>query len=770
MPFASKWHLIAFCACLSSWAAGRNPSVPVLLLGLYSIYLLTAKKYRLFAVFIVVILAIMLDVQLFQTNGTVLSPDRNVFIGKIKDIPLFDGDLLSYTLKDSGEDVRVSVKLRSEEEKNRLMKTLRPGLICRIEGQLERPPGATNFHAFDYRAYLENNHIFWLLKAKGPPQCVGSSLSIWERLNRFRQSQMERIQNQFSPTSAGIMNALIFGDDRSMDPDLADAYRLFGLVHLLVVSGMHIAAIFGFLYFVARRLGVVKEHACLILLLFIPFYVFLAGAEPSAVRSGLTAGLVLTAGIAKIKNLRTTDVLSISCLIMVFQNPKVVFDLGFQLSFAVTFTVMIAGPAIIEKYKSALLRIFMLSMISEIASFPIAVYHFYQFSFVGLFLSIFFVPYMTFIILPLSVLAYVGASILPAASRFLSPTMDLFLYVPHEVLLYLYRHPFFQLNYGAMEPWMLASAILIFAAALLIWENSRKILTAALPALSFLLIYGIIYAADFINPYGSVTFLDVGQGDNILIRLPHRQGTLLIDSGGTMPYPKKKWQIRNKPYEVGRDVVLHELQAMRINSLDRVVFTHKDFDHVGGMRSVLDVIPVRRIVVSPFYNPDQSDLKLFEDALNRGSELSLMKSGDRLMLGHAVFDILSPITASSDSNDNSMVIRTMLGGKHWLFTGDLPIEGELRLIEQNSDLKADILKLGHHGSRTSTSEKWLEKVNPALGIISVGKNNRYGHPHPEVLQLLKKHQVGVIRTDQSGAIQFLFTDQKIVRMITALGH
>ncbi|WP_100488650.1 DNA internalization-related competence protein ComEC/Rec2 [Sporolactobacillus pectinivorans] len=769
MPFVSKWHLIALCACLVSWAAaGRHPDVPVFLLFSYCTYLLAVKQIRLLAAFLIIILALFSDVQLFQANGTRLPPDQKIFVGKIKDIPLFDGDLLTYTLQtESGESVKASIKLPNEAIKKQLMHRLRPGLTCRLSGQLERPPDPSNFHAFDYRSYLENKHIFWLLKAEGPPRCLESSLTLLDHLNRFRQSEIERIRDGFSPIGADIMNALIFGYDSSMDPDLYDAYCLFGLVHLLVVSGMHIAAIFGFLYYAARRLGLVREYACLVLLLLIPVYVFLAGAGPSAVRSGLTAGMVLAAGIVKIRNLRTTDVLSISCLIMVFCDPKVVFDLGFQLSFAVTFMVLIAGPVILKRYKSSLGRTFMLSMVSEIASFPIAVYHFYQFSFIGFLLSIFFVPYMTLVILPLSVATYVIAAVLPAATSLMSFVMDLFLYLPHRVLLYLYQHPYFQMNYGAMVPWMLISALLIFAAALLVWEKSRKVWVAGLPALSFLLIYGMVYMSDFIDPYGSVTFLDVGQGDSILIRLPHRQGAVLIDSGGTMPYPKKKWQIRNKPYEVGRDVVLHELLALRINTLDAAVLTHRDFDHIGGMKSVLAKVPVRQIVVSPFFKPDRSDLNTFDQALDKGSKLSILKSGDSLKIGNSIFHVLSPITYSSDSNGNSIVIRTLLGGKEWLFTGDLPVKGEQRLLERYPDIRSDILKLGHHGSRTSTSEKWLEKVDPSIGIVSCGKNNRYGHPHPEVIKLLKNHKVRIFRTDQTGAIQFQFSDRQVIRIMTA---
>lgn len=768
MPFAGKWHLLALCACLSAWAAAERSAVPLLLLVAYGIYLIFGRQFRMLAAFAVLFLIIGADVFFFRTDRTVLSEKQSVFEGTVENSPVFDGNQLSFMLKtSSGEVVQTFVKLPSEEVKNKLKRSIRPGARCRLSGRLERPAAPSNFHAFDNRRYLAFRHVYWILKANGPPLCRDGPVSPVNRLKRFRQDQIDRVNALFSPASAEMIDALVFGDDSGFNPELADAYRLFGLVHLLVVSGMHVAVIFGCLFFIARRLGMIREHIVILFLLLVPVYVILTGAEPSIVRSGLTACLFFLSDLFKKRRLKAADVIGGACLIMVVGDPNVVFDLGFQLSFAATFAILITGPQILERYRSPLIRIAVLSIVSELAVFPMVIFSFYQFPLINFFLSMFFVPFLTFVILPLSAGAYLVGILSPFSADFMSFVIDSFLTFPHQALLFLYRHPVLQLNYGALSPWLLSAAIVIIFTVLLIWERFSASWTLPLLIAPFFLIYALVVLSDWLSPYGSVTFLDVGQGDSILIRLPHRQGNILIDSGGSLPYFQKNWEKRRRPFEVGRDVVLHELRAMGVGSLDAVVMTHSDTDHIGGMKSIVGQLPIKRLVISPYFDPDPADIELFRKAAGTGSEIDELKSGDRLNIGGTVFYVLSP-AGRLNRNDDSLVLQSTLGGKSWIFTGDLGSDGERRLIAHYPAVRADVLKLGHHGSRTSSSENWLNQLNPSIAIISAGKNNRYGHPHQEVLDRLQAHRIAAMRTDRSGALQFLFTKSRIVRIRTAV--
>lgn len=770
MPLAGRWHIVALVACLAVWLS-LNPkhAVPCALLAGYGLFLIVTGRGKLLAVLLAVVLLIVLDTQLFRPNRSRLSGNEKMLSGKISGIPEFDGDRVSYEFRtDIGETVAVVLSLGSAKQKQQLKRTLKPGLIGVVAGSLEKPSGPTNFHAFDYSAYLFHRHIFWQLQANGPPHIVSISDSPADKLIGIRQAGMEQVDNRFTPAAAGMINALVFGEENRMDPDLVDAYQLFGLVHLLVVSGTHIAVLLGGLYYLCRRVGLVREYTCAGLLLLLPAYVLLTGAEPSIVRSALTAALFLLIGLLKNRDIRPTDVPAIACLAMIFYDPHVVFDLGFQLSFAVTFTLLIAAPIVAARYRSSVLRLFVIAMIAETAAFPIAVYHFYQFSYLNFFLSLFFVPLLTFLILPLATAAVLAMVAWPPSVVLFSQLIAAMLGVPHRLLDVLYRHRTLMLNYGALTPWMLAAAIILLAAGLLVWEHFDGPRSLLLLFSSFFLIYLMIHAADALDPHGSVTFLDVGQGDSILIRLPHAGGAILIDSGGVLPYARPDWQKRRRPFDVGRDVVLHELRAMRVDRLDVAVLTHKDYDHIGGMSALAGVLPIDRLAVSPFFDPEKDDLTMMNRAIDSSGTLMPVRTGDRIRVADATLTVLGPLRRNTDGNGNSVVIGATLGGKQWMFTGDLPSEGEQELLADRQQPRVDILKLGHHGSRTSTSDAWLQTLRPSIGIISCGRNNRYGHPHPEVLARLKKYGVRAMRTDRSGAIRFDFTDKRMTAVRTAV--
>ncbi|MCO7126354.1 DNA internalization-related competence protein ComEC/Rec2 [Sporolactobacillus shoreicorticis] len=764
MPFSGKWHLFAMSGCLAAWTClSTNPIIPAALFAVYGIYLIILRKYQFFGTLLLILLIIKIDLVFFQKNDTVLSDRQQVVQGRITDLPIFDGDRLHFKLKtDQGESIMIDVKLQTEQQKRLLLRELKIGMRCRVKGKLERPEPPSNFHAFNQRLYLERHHIYWRMKAAQIPNYSDADLSLLDWLRRVRQNQITFISTHFTSTAAEMMNALLLGSDDQMDPELANAYRIFGLVHLLVVSGMHVAVVFGVLFYLLRRAGMVREYASLLLLVLLPVYVVITGAEPSIVRSGITAGCVLIFTLMKKRRLTVSDLIALACLLMVFYDPRVVYDLGFQLSFTVTFVVLIAGPTVLHSYQSPLLRMIILSLICELVTFPIIVPNFYQLSLVGILLSVFFVPFITFVILPLCFVAYFFALFFTGCSVFFSYTVDTLLFAPHQFLLYLSRWMPMQLTYGALSGWQIGLSVVLIFTSLIIWEcfHSLKFIFALLAP--FFLIFGVIWTTDQLDTRGSVTFLDVGQGDSILIRLPHNAGNMLIDTGGTIEFGQEKWRERNRPFEVGRDVVLRELLALRATHLDALVLTHRDADHVEGLKGIAGKIVVHQLLISPYHDPSAKDRALFELMIRDGTTINELHSGMIMKIGEIAFHALSPSRRSEESNDNSIVLYVTLGGKKWMFTGDLSQSGEKGLLERYSRLDTDVLKLGHHGSRTSTSEEWLTRLNPAIGIISSGRGNRYGHPHQEVIEKLTEHKVRILRTDQLRAIRFWFDQQQII--------
>lgn len=766
-PFYGKWHLLALSACLASWALAERSIVPFAFLTAYVFFLALYRHVALLFGLSATVAAVWL-VASVQPDGSALPEGRRNLTGKIVDAPVFDGDRLLFTMKvDPSESVKVNVHLPSERVKDELSRFLKPGQMCVVSGQLKKPRKPTNFHAFDYRTYLARHHIYRQIDVRGSPDCSDRAAHPIDWIKRFRYEQMMHVSSQFTADASAMINALVFGDGRGIEPELEAGYRLYGIVHLLVVSGMHVAVVFGALYLLLCRIGMVREHVEALFLLLIPIYVLLTGAGPSIVRAGLTAWLYLAGRLIGKGRLPASDLLSFSCVLMVLSDPLVVFDLGFQLSFAVTFALLAAGSKVGQRYRSAPVRLIVLSLVSELAAFPIIVGHFYQFAPVGFLFNLFFAPFITAIILPLSTLAYVAAAIFPMSASLFSSLIERLIFPPHRLLVYLYHHPFFQLNYGALTPWMMTVSLMLIVTALLLFERLNRKRAALLLALPLPAIYGLISLAELTNPHGSVTFLDVGQGDSIVIQLPHRQGNVLIDTGGTIRFQQDEWRKRRKPFEVGRDVVLNELRAMGIDALDAVILTHRDADHTNGFRGLVGQIPIRKLMTSPYFDPDESDLRLFKAAVRAGTEPVVLSAGDAFKIGDAVFSVLAPYERM-EGNDNSLVVHAWIADKAWLFTGDLEAPGESRMLNRYPAVRADVLKLGHHGSRSSTSDRLLNRLKPAIAVISAGRGNRYGHPHGEVLDRLRRRRVHTLRTDQSGALRFSFTREKVTGIETAL--
>lgn len=256
---------------------------------------------------------------------------------------------------------------------------------------------------------------------------------------------------------------------------------------------------------------------------------------------------------------------------------------------------------------------------------------------------------------------------------------------------------------------------------------------------------------------GEITFLDVGQGDCIYIRLPFGQGHYLIDTGGNMEFEKAPWQVRDRPYEVGRDTVVPFLKSKGVTTIDKLILTHGDRDHAGGAAAVLQELKVLELVLPDRKERNELEKRLVQAAVNKKIAVEFVHAGDSWKVGENYFYVVSPEENSQrESNDGSIVLYTKLGGLRWLFTGDLEEGGEANLLEENPTLLIDVLKVGHHGSKTSTTEPFLDQISPKIAIISVGENNRYRHPTQEVLDRLANRKIKVIRTDLSGAITYTF--------------
>ncbi|MGV3487548.1 MAG: DNA internalization-related competence protein ComEC/Rec2 [Tuberibacillus sp.] len=725
-------------------------------------------KNRALALSFIFVFVLMWTNAYLRDVRTVLSVDESHWTAELVSMPNIDGNFLSADFLLNGrEKVHGTYIIKSKEEKESLARQLKIGMRCFISGDLEKPDSPSNFKAFDYQAYLEHKGIYWLLQIEHLNRCSADGQSVLSRVKQIRQDGIIFVNTRFPDSVSGLVNALVFGERSDISADLLQAYQSLGLVHLLAVSGLHVGVVMGICYYLLLRLGVIKEHVHVILLfLVLPLYVILTGLSPSVLRAALMFGFMLLSPLVKLK-LNLIQILSASFLLLLIVNPHFLFDIGFQLSFLITFSIIVSAPAIQDRYKNGMLKTFMMTGIAQTAAVPIILYHFYGISLLSFFLNVFYIPFISFVVLPVSILSVILVLIFPASASVISHLIDWFIEPAHALLLKCQQLFIFNIITGRPSEWAMAILILAVFVVLIFWENGRSQLSALLPVAFLLVIAALHFLVQILSPYGSVTFLDVGQGDSILIRLPHAGGTMLIDTGGRLPFKQALWEKRENAYDIGRDVVAKQLKAEGVGKIDWLVLTHRDWDHIGGLNGVLNSIKVDSIIISREFQATELEQQWFDDAKNRGIKVIKVPVGLTWGKDPMYLKVLWPNQAYPKSNNRSLVIQAKLGGQLFLFTGDLEKEGEEGLLKEMPNLHADVLKAGHHGSRTSSSLSFIQALNPKLTVISVGKNNRFGHPHEEVLDTYRRQHIPILRTDRDGAIKFIFTEKRMIKIIHA---
>lgn len=679
--------------------------------------------------------------------------------GVIYNTPLINGDRLSFQVEDQNKNiVQLSYKMKSASEKKQ-MRQLHAGVSCIFDGERKEPQIARNFHGFNYRDYLYKQNIHFILEATYISECRKTSLSLVQWILLLRQQAILGVTEMFPEQSGAFMNALLFGDRQQMTFEVEEQYQQFGLVHLLAISGSHIVLLMVIMYFILLRSGVTREIATVCLIFFIPIYMILAGASPSVIRASITGVLMLIAFMCSIR-LSSLDALSITAICMLIFDPYLVFNIGFQFSFVGSFALLLSAPLLLESGNGVIRNSIYISLISQLVSTPILLYHFGYYSPYSIFLNILYVPFLSLIVLPCSIIILICLPIIPFLAKSFANVLSIGLNLSNDFLSYCESLPFTRLNFGQTPILLVALYCVSIISVLMVWE--RRISKGMM--FIFAGIFLFISTGHYVYPYfresGSVTFLDVGQGDAILIRLPYDQEIYLIDTGGTIRLNKEEWQRKKHEFSVGNDILIPYLQKEGIKKIDKLIVTHGDADHIGAAQELLSNITVKEVV---FVRKEQEAIlekAVKKQALEKKVKISEVGEGESWRVNEAEFFVLAPTGKERSENNASIVLWAKLGGITWLFTGDLEEEGEKGLVATYPDLRADVLKVAHHGSNTSSITPFLSAVQPNIAIISVGERNRYGHPHKEVIERFEKMGIEIWRTDKQGAISYVFKEER----------
>ena len=642
----------------------------------------------------------------------------------------------------------------------------------RVRGELELPPGRRNPGGFDYRFYLltrgvsstlrtEFRQVQWLEGGGGNP-LVFYSLSL-------RRNLLRKIEEALPPKEAALFGGILLGDRDGIPQAMQQNFQRAGLAHLLAVSGLHVGLAAGFLLTLFKYFKMKEAASWAFTLIIILVYLGVIGFKASALRASLL--LFIGAGAFLLKREKDPlTALSAAALAILLFKPLWLFTLSFQLSFTAALSIFLLTP-IFEKHTDFIPKflrgILCVTLAAQLGVFPLTAYYFYEVSLISLLANVLALPVVGMVV-SMGFLSIICSFLFPGVEVYLFRICGLLLSYLLNTAGFLSQLPgaFLKIN----PPGLLSFLTYYFSLFLLLpqgglWEKARQIKavnikefifsrTRIIPlalSLSLLLIWLPVISG---QPELTVVFLDVGQGDSAFIQTSSGRH-ILIDAGGSPAYLQTEEYGRDF---VGERVVVPFLRHQGVKKLDMVILSHPHEDHYGGLLAVLENFPVGLFVTTRA----RSDFPLFDELMTMVEEKNIplvyMEAEERISSPEFTLEFFCPpqnlfMGTPADLNNNSLVFRMTAGSGEaaFLFTGDAEQAAEEFMLRSGFPLQSHVLKVGHHGGRSSTGEGFLEAVNPEIAVIPVGRNS-FGHPSEQVLERLEDQGVVIYRNDWHGAV------------------
>ncbi len=644
-----------------------------------------------------------------------------------------------------------------------VQKSLEAGTYVRTNGKVIpiRPPA--NPHDFDFRAWLNRENI--LLQLKSTSEAVvleGESKSLsWTAL---RSSLQSRIHILFPVKSRALAQALVTGNKTDLHPEIRQAFSRVGLSHIMAVSGLHVgfllAPFWMLIPYVWSYRGL-KIVLGLLLILFLYTYCGITGFSESVVRASIM-GAVLFAARLFFRISRPVNLTSLAALLILIVRPESLFSIGFQLSFSAVYIILMILPMVENRiptslryrWFSPLLTTALVSFVLQIGLFPVQVYYFNEVSLVSPLSNLIFVPLLSFF-LPLSLICTLISYVLPDPAIFINHLNSWYFNVMIYYSEWIAGSELAWKSFSLSNPliWAVWLSGILFMSHFRFRRVRWPLLCLFLGSLIACQGYeiGMIRTQNKLE----VTYFDVGQGDAALIQSPG-DSNILIDTG--------IWS----PGYNSSGLILDHLQKEGIQKLDAVILSHPHADHIGGITGLIESIPIDTIFNSGFVY----ESSLYKNYLRLASEYGIpvrsLKAGDVLRPDPT---ILIPIYAPGphyqgrDANEHSVVLEVIYGETEFLFTGDAEHESEEWLQDFYPDFAdTDVLKAGHHGSRTSSGHHFLEILSPERVVVSCALRNKFRHPHKETVIKLHQHTEMIHYTALQGAVR-LQSDGKEVKEV-----
>ena len=661
----------------------------------------------------------------------------------------------------------------------------------RLQGEFRKGSEQRNTGGFNYQLYLKSIHIYGTLKVENYQKISSDNINwVQKSINTIKLVIAENIEKTLEKEETQIVKGLILGDTTALEEELKEKFQIANISHVLAVSGMHIIYIvIGIEVVFKKWLG--KRHVKYVVIFGVIFYMSITGFTSSIVRAGIMGMMNILAFLVYRKNDIWTSI-AISLGIILLQNPYAITGVGLQLSYLGTIGIILFNKNIkqyldnikwvrdnirikrskrisniVEKLKDMI----SVTLSAQLMILPIMLYHFNMIGIyfvitnilvsmmIGpiMFLSIIFV-FCSFIHLHISqfiaiflsfgikgLIQISNLSNLPFSKIYVLTPSILFIFIYYIVILVgnriymIYTSKYINSTEGRVKNLIALMKYRLYEKKKKTKKIYQKILQERnIKAFIKQTYKGIFLIIFLIGIYQfpknlEIHFLDVGQGDSCFIITPNHK-TILIDGGGST----------SSTFDVGKDTLIPYLLDKGYTQLDYVFISHFDQDHVGGILSLLEELKVGQIFISKQGKTSDNYETFLEIVAQKNLKVREVKMGDKITIGDVTFHILWPTENQIEENmlnNNAMVMKLQYKSFSMLFTGDIEEVAEKKILSVYSDnldsLKATVLKVAHHGSKSSSTEKFLKAVNSKVAIIGVGENNMFGHPSNVVLERLQ---------------------------------
>lgn len=660
----------------------------------------------IFKILTILILIITIIYTKYYPFKSVFNNNDTEFIGIVED----------YIIKDN----QIKISLKSKERiivtykyTGKVFNNLSYGDKIKVTGVLKEPSTNNIFNNFNYKKYLYNKKIYYIIEASKIDKTQNNNNHIYTIKNLL----YTRIN---SLKSSNYIKALLFGDNK-LDKEIKTSYQINGISHLFSVSGFHINFITSIIYFYLDRVTYNKKIKYITVDIFLVLYLLLCNTT-SLLRCTVMNILLSINHLLKL-DIKKIDIVLLTLILCITINPFIIYDIGFIYSYTISFFLILYK----NKYKTnnKLLKIIYISLISFLVSLPINIYTSYEINFLSIILNIIIVPIVSLILLPLSLLTLIF------------PILDNILYLITSILekISLYTSNINIFKQVLSKPSIILIIIYYLVIILILSKNKHYYLILIL-----LIFHKTI---PLYNSNLEVVMFDVGEADSMLISTPSKKVNILIDTGRGI-------DINN---------IIIYLKSIGISKLNYLIITHGDEDHIGGALYLIDNFKVDNVILN---KGDYTELEVELIIHLKNKNIKYTNNINKIPLLGSYMYLLNTKKFSNE-NDNSIVTYFEYQKYKFLFMGDSSSKTEEYLINNYNLTNISFLKVGHHGSNTSSSPLFINKITPKVSLISVGRNNLYHHPSKEVLTNLSNSVI--YRTDINKSIKIKINNKvKITKL------